>query len=434
MEAIPTSARFWLLALTATTAVCLAVGFTSAQAVSGSDWLIAGILLFLIIVIERLDISFPIPSGSLRVSVGAPLGLAAAMHLGVGVASLIVLIGHIGDSLLARRDPIKSLTNIGTFVCATAVGGGLYALLADPALSPLGSVRNLLSSLIVSVVFVLVSTGIMTVIVAPFVGLPMATLWKSTLRLSAVEAVTLPAIAGLVAIAAKENAAAVVLLIFPLLGPQVASRTLNKAEQGVREMLESLTDVVELRDAYTAHHSIRVTETVRRILKELPDVPYALTETILAASRVHDIGKVGIKDLTLNKPGPLTVEEQREVRRHAAIGSEIVSKISEYRLTASIIRHHHEHWNGAGYPDGLSGGEIPLGSRVIGVADAFDAMTSDRPYRRAMSQAAALEQIRRNSGTQFDPGVVEAFERALFRQAEDPASVRTTSNSPIPIS
>jgi HD-GYP domain-containing protein (c-di-GMP phosphodiesterase class II) len=431
MGIIPTNVRFWLLALAAATATSLGVGLTSTQTLSQQDWLVAFALLFIIIVVERLAIRFPISSGYLRVSVGAPLGLAAAMHLGVGIAALIVLIGHITDSILARRDPIKSLTNVGTFVCATAAGGGVYVLLADPALSPLGSIRNLTCALLASIAFVVVSTGTMTLIVAPIVGLPMATLWKSTLRLSAVEAVTFPAVAGLVAVAANENAAAVLLLMFPLLGPQIAYRTLNKAQRGVRDTLESLTDAIELRDPYTANHSIRVTEMVREVLEEMPDVPYELTATILAASRVHDVGKVGTRDLTLYKAGPLTADERREIRRHAEIGGEIVSRIDEYRLTASIIRHHHEHWNGAGYPDGLAGADIPLGSRVIGVADAFDAMTSDRPYRRAMSRRGALEEIRRNSGTQFDPRVVVAFERVMSRQGTESAFVQSPSDNQV---
>lgn len=433
MGVIPTSARFWLLGLAAATATTLGVGLTSTQTVSQQDWFVALALLLIIIIVERLAIRFPISSGYVRVSIGAPLGLAAAMHLGVGIAALIVLIGHITDSILARRDPVKSLTNVGTFVCATAAGGGLYALLADPDLSPLGSIQNLLAAFLASVAFVLVSTGAMTLIVAPIVGLPVVALWKSMLRLSAVEAVTMPAVAGLIAVAANENAAAVLLLIFPLLGPQIAYKTLNKAQRGVRDTLESLTDAIELRDPYTANHSIRVTETVKATLDEMPDVPYELTATILAASRVHDVGKVGTRDLTLYKPGPLTADERREIRRHAEIGGEIVSRIDEYRLTASIIRHHHEHWNGAGYPDGLVGTDIPVGSRVIGVADAFDAMTSDRPYRRAMSRQAALAEIRRNSGTQFDPQVVGAFERALFRPSEQSSSIGASSGSTQPV-
>lgn len=433
MGEIPTSVRFWLLLLAAATATALGVGLTSAQTVSRQDWLVACALLILIIVVERLDITVPVSVGSFSVSVGAPLGLATAMHLGVGIAALLVLTGNVIDSILARRDPIKSLTNIGSFVCATAAGGGLYVLLADPAVSPLGSIRNLTCALVASIAFVIVSTGTMTLIVAPIIGLPMVTLWQSTLRLSALEAFTMPAVAGLIAVAANENAAAVILLMFPLLGPQIAYRTLTKAQRGVRDTLESLVDAIELRDPYTNNHSIRVTDTVKAILDEMPDVPYELTATILSASRVHDVGKVGTRDLTLYKPGRLTSDERQEIRRHAEIGGEIVSRIDEYRLTASIIRHHHEHWNGAGYPDGLTGADIPLGSRVIGVADAFDAMTSDRPYRRAMSRVAALDEIRHHSGTQFDPRVVIAFERVMSRQSEEAPSRSSVSTNSLPV-
>jgi HD-GYP domain-containing protein (c-di-GMP phosphodiesterase class II) len=412
MNTIPLRVRFWLLVLTAATATVAGVGITSAQAVSRQDWWVALALLTLIICVERLAISFPVFAGSFQVSVGAPLALAAAMHLGVGLGALVVLTGHVLDSVAARRDPLKSMTNICAFVTATAAGGTVYWSFADHSTSPVGSPQNLLLLVLASVAFVAISTSAVALIVAPVIGIPMRELWKSTLRLSAIEAVTLPAVGGLVAIAAAENAAAVLLLIFPLLGPQMAYRALVRAQQSVRNTVEGLADAIEQRDVYTANHSIRVTESVRAILEEMSDVPYELTDTILAASRVHDVGKVGTRDATLHKPGPLTNEERREMRRHAEIGGDIVSRIDEYRLTAAIIRHHHEHWDGNGYPDKIAGRDIPLGSRIIAVADAFDAMTSDRPYRRAMSPRIALEEIRRHSGTQFDPRVVEAFERA----------------------
>lgn len=415
---IPLRVRFWLLILTAATAVVGGSGLVSTQAISSEEWFVVFAFLGLILVVERRAVSFPVFSGSFEVSVGTPIALASALHLGVGLGSLIVLSAHILDSIAARRDPLKSMTNICTFVSATAAGGLVYSAFADQSASPVGSPENLLFLFLASITFVIVSTSSVAFIVAPVIGIPMRDLWRSTLRLSALETVTLPAVAGLVAVAANENAAAVLLLLFPLLGPQMAYRALAKAQQSVRDTLEGLADATEQRDRYTANHSVRVTETVRAILDEMNDVPYELTDTILAASRVHDVGKVGTRDVTLYKPGPLTNEEREEMRRHAAIGGEIVSRIDEYRLTAAIIRHHHEHWNGAGYPDGIAGQDIPLGSRIIAVADAFDAMTSDRPYRRAMSSRTALEEIRRNSGSQFDPHVVEAFERVQSQQSE----------------
>ncbi len=413
MITIPLRVRFWLVLLSAAAAIAVGVGLTTTRSLTLREWTVALALLVVITVIERLDVTIPISTSSINVSVGAPLALAAAMHLGVGIGCLIVLTGHLVDSVLAHRDPIKSLTNIATFVSATAVGGAIYWEIANTTVSPVGSLTNLAAALVASSAFVVVSTTSLAVIVAPIIGMPMHTMWQSTIRLSAVEAVTLPAVGGLVALAAQESAAAVLLLAFPLVGPQVAYRTLVRAQRSVRDTLESLADAVEQRDPYTSHHSIRVTNTVRLILQELTDVPYELTETIMAAARVHDIGKVGTRDLTLYKPGPLTTEERREMQRHSEVGGVIVSRTDEYRLTASIIRHHHEHWNGNGYPDRLAGHEIPLGSRVIAVADTFDAMTSDRPYRTAMSRAVAIEEIRRGSGVQFDPTVVSAFLRGM---------------------
>lgn len=410
---IPLRVRVWLVLFSGAAAIAIGLGLSTTRVLSIEEWSVALALLVVITAIERLDVSIPISTGTLRVSVGAPMALAAAMHLGIGVGCLIVLIGHLTDSVFAHRDPLKSLTNIATFVSATAIGGTIYWELANTAISPVSSLTNLAVALISSFAYVAASTVSMSLIVAPIIGMPMYTLWQSTLRLSAVEALTLPAVGGLVALAAEESAAAVLLLAFPLLGPQVAYRTLVRAQRSVRDTLESLADAVEQRDPYTSNHSIRVTNTVRLILQELTDVPYELTETILAAARVHDIGKVGTRDLTLYKPGPLTTEEKREMQRHAEVGSVIVARTDEYRLTAQIIRHHHEHWNGSGYPDRLAGHEIPLGSRVIAVADTFDAMTTDRPYRTGLSRTIAIEEIRRGSGIQFDPTVVNAFLRAM---------------------
>ncbi|HYI24252.1 MAG TPA: HD-GYP domain-containing protein [Thermomicrobiales bacterium] len=399
--------------LTAAAAILAGSGISGERWVPPTDWWVAASLLLVLIVIERLDVSIPFGSETLRASVGAPLALASAMYLGVGLGCLIVFTAHVADSILARRDPLKSLTNIATFVTATAVGGWIYVLFADLSISPVSDARNLTVALVASLAFVFVNTLCMSSIVGPILGMPVIDLWRSTTRLAAVEAVTLPAIAGLVALAADESAIAVLLLAFPLLGPQVAYRTLARAQRSTRDTLETLVDAVEQRDPYTAYHSSRVAGYARQILAEMSDIPYQLTETIVTAARLHDIGKVGVRDVTLYKPGPLTPDERMEVLRHADLGAAIVSRTEEYRMTASIIRHHHERWDGSGYPDRISGEDIPLGARVIAVADAFDAMTTDRPYSTAMSDEVAIREITRGAGTHFDPVVVNAFLRSV---------------------
>jgi len=127
------------------------------------------------------------------------------------------------------------------------------------------------------------------------------------------------------------------------------------------------------------------------------------------AGYLHDIGKIGVRDSILNKPGPLSMDEYEIVKKHPSIGDSIVSELGLSPEERSIIRHHHERWDGAGYPDGLSGEQIPLLARILSVADAFDAMTSKRAYRNAMSLDQALAELFKNRGKQFDPLALDAF-------------------------
>jgi len=128
---------------------------------------------------------------------------------------------------------------------------------------------------------------------------------------------------------------------------------------------------------------------------------------------VHDLGKIGIKDDILDKKGAFTEKEMSHIRRHSLIGCKIIHKVRLFRLEEPIVRHHHERFDGKGYPDGLKGEKIPLESRIIAVADAYDAMTSKRSYRRSLTREAAFQEIRRCAGTQFDPAVCEGFFSAV---------------------
>jgi HD-GYP domain-containing protein (c-di-GMP phosphodiesterase class II) len=134
-----------------------------------------------------------------------------------------------------------------------------------------------------------------------------------------------------------------------------------------------------------------------------------LVEQVRHATELHDVGKVAVPDAILTKPGPLDEEEWAFIRRHTIIGERIIGAAPALTRVAALVRHSHERWDGRGYPDGLAGADIPLGARIVAVADAFDAMTSPRPYSRPRSPAAALDELARNAGTQFDPAVVEAF-------------------------
>jgi HD-GYP domain-containing protein (c-di-GMP phosphodiesterase class II) len=186
------------------------------------------------------------------------------------------------------------------------------------------------------------------------------------------------------------------------------------------ETIIGLGEALETRDVYTQGHSERAVEYARTIAQELK-LTKDQADRLQFATILHDIGKIGIPDNILNKPSQLTDEEYALMKTHPAKGANIVSKIRFLQQISVLIRHHHERWDGKGYPDGLAGDNIPIESRIVAVLDSFDAMTSDRVYRPAPGWNYAISELRRCSGTQFDPSVVGAFLKILGVQREAPA-------------
>jgi HD-GYP domain-containing protein (c-di-GMP phosphodiesterase class II) len=199
-------------------------------------------------------------------------------------------------------------------------------------------------------------------------------------------------------------------------------RGFNQAAQAVREgrghltrayveFVGSLAQALDARDSYTAGHSRRVSDYACTIATTLA-LSVEDLETIRIGALLHDLGKIGISDLVLQKPGRLTPEENEVIRRHPVIGRRILQDVHGFEPYLPIIELHHENWDGSGYPYGLKGEAIPLHARIVKVADAYDAMTSDRPYRRGMAHSDAIAILRRISGSEADPVVVEAFAQA----------------------
>ena len=183
---------------------------------------------------------------------------------------------------------------------------------------------------------------------------------------------------------------------------------LAETERTYDATLAALSSALDVRDTETEGHARRVVRYMELIAEGL-NVPAGQHATLRRGALLHDIGKIGVPDHILRKPGALTDNEWTTMRTHPDLGARIIANIPFLEEVAVIIRAHHERWDGAGYPEGLTAEHIPLGARIFAVADSFDAMTSDRPYRRGRRLDEALEEIRRCAGTQFDPAVVRAF-------------------------
>lgn len=194
-------------------------------------------------------------------------------------------------------------------------------------------------------------------------------------------------------------------------------------EESALEAVASLNETVDAKDPYTAGHSVRVQRIAVEIGREMGLDRHQL-ETLRFAGLFHDIGKIGVPDAILTKPTELTDEEFDVIKRHPADGARIVGRLRRLQATVPAILHHHERWDGAGYPHALRGDDIPVEAGIVGLADAFDAMTTDRPYGYARPLDEAIEEIVRNRGTQFAPAVVDAFlqlaERLPERLATEP--------------
>jgi len=172
--------------------------------------------------------------------------------------------------------------------------------------------------------------------------------------------------------------------------------------------VKSMAYALEAKDSYTIGHSERVSQTAVAISEKLHLAP-ALVEKIGLAGIMHDIGKIGLSESILNKPGILTPEEFQCVKRHCEMGEHILSPVLKDEIILKAVRHHHENYDGTGYPDGLKSNEIPVGARIIAVADSFDAMVSERPYRRAMSMKTACEELIKGKNHRYDSRIVDAF-------------------------
>jgi putative nucleotidyltransferase with HDIG domain len=173
----------------------------------------------------------------------------------------------------------------------------------------------------------------------------------------------------------------------------------------------SLAEVIDAKSPYTHGHSIRVSNYAKEIANEMGLIKEE-QETIELAGLLHDVGKIGVSEEIINKPGRLTDEEYGEMKKHPSIGADIIEKVKALKSIIPGVRHHQERYDGRGYPDGIKGNEIPLIARILAVADTFDAMTSDRPYRKRFEDEFALSEINKCAGTQFDPIIADAFLKA----------------------
>jgi putative nucleotidyltransferase with HDIG domain len=346
-------------------------------------------------------------SVKMKITVDDTATFAAALLLGpfyamvvAGATTLIAL--HFRG---VRQHWYNRGFNAATATLSTGAAATAFLLVAGPGAQV---VREPWAIAIAAIVkYVLHSTLVDVVVALQMRRNPLAGWWTLHRRLLPYETALL-VLGALAAIAAQAQPWTLVLFGVPMAIVLLTVRDSARVREQTKSAILELADLIDLRDPYTHGHSQRVAALAERLARRLR-LEYSQVELIRDAARVHDIGKIGTNDLILLKPGPLTDEEQREMRRHAEIGHRLLRRLPEFWEGAELVLSHHERHDGAGYPRGLKGDELPIEVSVISVADTYDAMTTDRPYRKGLAWDVVRAEMVRQRGKQWRERAVDSF-------------------------
>lgn len=390
-----------IVVLLATTGLVGAWGLSGLRDVSAKDVLLS--LALVAAMVATYHFPFHLGRSQKIDMTSIPIYLAAALIPSIPLAASAAGAGILISEMLVRAERRNLYSDV-----LTATGRWVVVALAG---ATFGSILNLDRGITLVTIAAILWVGdslTFPLVIAPMSGDRPFPLMISNTRDSAKAEGSQYLLGLLGALAASVEIWGLALLALPLIMVHRAFKSVNEMQSGTRLVLESMADAVDLRDPYTGGHSRRVAEWVATILRQM-ELSGPEADLVVAAARVHDIGKFGVPDSILNKPGRLTPEEEAIMRSHPVAGADLLLRYPDFKRGVEIVRHHHESWDGTGYPQGLKGSDIPFGARVIAVADSYDAMTSDRPYRQAMTAEKATSILRQGRGSQWDPEIVDAF-------------------------
>jgi len=369
-------------------------------------------------------------SVKMKITVDDTASFAAALLLGPFYA--MILAG--GTTLIAlhfrgvRQRWYNRGFNSATSALSTGAAATVFLLVAGPGAEV---VREPWAIGMAAIAKYLVNSTLIDLVVALQMRRnPLAGWWTLHRRLLPYEAALL-VLGALAAIAAQAQPWTLLLFGVPMAVVLLTLRDSARVREQTKAAILELADLIDLRDPYTHGHSQRVAALAERLARRLR-LSYAQVELIRDAARVHDVGKIGTNDLVLLKPGPLTEEEQREMRRHTEIGHRLLRRLPEFWEGAELVLSHHERHDGAGYPRGLKGDELPVEVSVISVADTYDAMTTDRPYRKGLAWDLVRAELVRQRGKQWRERAVDAFIEMIDEERRN-ARAERPQTSPGPV-
>lgn len=369
---------------------------------------------------ESLAIGVPMGKGSSTASVAFVPLLASVQLFGpAGGVLLFAVTVPFAEFVVRRKDAFRASFNCAQTIVATTLAGAAFVLFggrplegaADPNMT-----SQLWPFMVFGLLFLAVNHAAVSLAITLSQGLPFRRVWQQVLTNSGASLNDLlisPIALAVAFLYVQFGLAGILIVLLPMLFIRYSYLTTSKLRESNADLLTALVKAIEIRDPYTSGHSLRVSQLAQKLAEAL-GLNRIAVDRIANAALLHDIGKIeAVYTEILRKPDALSAEERAIMESHVTRGVQLLRDLSSVPdEVVKIVRHHHEREDGRGYPDGLLGDEIPIGSKIIVLCDAVDAMLSDRPYRRALSLPAVLEQLAQNAGRQFDHRVVRAATRS----------------------
>nr|MCU0256604.1 HD domain-containing protein [Vicinamibacterales bacterium] len=402
--------------------------------------------------------SIRIPKASTTVSVSETFVFLAALLYGPSTATVIIAVDGLVISVWRRYRLPQLLFNAAGAALSIFVAAQVFRAIAG---TPMGAVHesDVLDGLLpfagFTLAYFVLNSGLNSAIAAMQRRTGLWSVWRRHFGVLLMSYCGSASVAALLVYNSRDFDISTIAIVLPLLvityftfktslqRVEDANHHLEQMNRLYLSTIETLAMAVDATDQITHGHIRRVQTWAVGLARALGVTEESQLKAIEAAALLHDVGKLAIPEHILNKPGRLSPAEFEKMKRHAAIGADILSAIDFPYPVVPIVRHHHEQWNGAGYPEGLRGADIPIGARILSVVDCFDALTSDRPYRRALTDERAIEMLVEQRGRAYDPLVVDTFARVFRdiapaeaeggRRGETMKEIAAVAHSPAPV-
>jgi putative nucleotidyltransferase with HDIG domain len=388
------------------------------------------ILLFIALIIIADTAQISLPRGGASIYASSPVDLASILLFGAPAAALIEAVATLlSEVFIQRRAAVRIAFNVPLLILTVGLAGLTYQSFG-PVWTSLDSPRFLVPLFFCGLVYYLVNTASISTVIGLSDGKNPFFVWKQNYMWNFFHIFAFLPVAAIIALVyLKAGMWTIALFVVPLFLARYTFQLYIEMKEAHINTVAALTSALDANDPYTHGHSYRVAQYAMRLGKAMGLSSKDL-EILEYSALLHDIGKIAVKKEVLHKAGRLTEDEFKSLKTHPSTGADIVENLKFLKEAAVLVRHHHEQPDGKGYPEALKGDEIPVGSRILLCADAFDAMTSDRPYRQGLPLEKVLEQFEKYKGSQFDLDVANLIIK-MIKNREFPLIVETDPTTAI---